>query len=354
MAIAAVVFHHLNTYTLTTIMAGATTAPWEAALSRFFFAGHYGVQLFFVLSGFLLAVPFAKWRLGLGERPSLKSYYLRRLTRLEPPYVVAMLMFYLGTLLAVHTAGPSLLPNLLATLVYQHNLIFGGMSKIVSVAWSLEIEVQFYLLAPALAVVYSLRPVWVRRGVILAVMIGAPLLRAYLPWYWRRHYNCLPWHIEFFAAGFLLADVWLVSWQEKPWRRWQWDVVSVAGWTAALGLMLTDRFPVLMAPAVLVAYFGAFRGTVSSWIFRQPLLIIPGGMCYSIYLLHTGVINGTGVIAERLLVGSSFSSRFLSQAVMAVPAILVACGIYFVFLERPCMNPNWPRAVVGRLRGLIK
>jgi peptidoglycan/LPS O-acetylase OafA/YrhL len=52
---------------------------------NFSIAGGHGVGLFFVISGFILSLPFAKWRLNKGKKISLKNYYLRRVTRLEPP-----------------------------------------------------------------------------------------------------------------------------------------------------------------------------------------------------------------------------------------------------------------------------
>jgi peptidoglycan/LPS O-acetylase OafA/YrhL len=66
----------------------------EALNVRFFLNGAFGVQLFYVISGFVLALPFAKaWR-EKKPRPKLKAYYLRRLTRLEPPYVINLLVFF--------------------------------------------------------------------------------------------------------------------------------------------------------------------------------------------------------------------------------------------------------------------
>jgi peptidoglycan/LPS O-acetylase OafA/YrhL len=161
-AISAVVLYHLSQHTLTRHMAGASVQPEESWLPKLLDLGRYGVRLFFVLSGFLLALPFAKWRLGLGDKPSLRAYYLRRLTRLEPPYMVAMLLLFVGPPLVANwiSNGWSLWPNLLASLVYQHNLIFGEMSPINPVTWSLEIEVQFYMLAPALAVRRSSLSCW--------------------------------------------------------------------------------------------------------------------------------------------------------------------------------------------------
>jgi peptidoglycan/LPS O-acetylase OafA/YrhL len=50
--------------------------------------GKFGVWIFFSLSGFILALPFAEWRICDGKPITLKRYYLRRLTRIEPPYLV--------------------------------------------------------------------------------------------------------------------------------------------------------------------------------------------------------------------------------------------------------------------------
>jgi peptidoglycan/LPS O-acetylase OafA/YrhL len=349
-AIMGVMACHLSAYTLQHHMHGASLRPFEYWASRLFGAGAYGVQLFFVLSGFLLAMPFAKWRLGLGSKPALRTYYLRRLTRLEPPYVLAMIILFIGGFLALGTAtGRSHWPNLLASLIYQHNLIFGTASLVTGVAWSLEIEVQFYILAPVLAVIYSVSNVVARRAILLFTMIAAPILRSFLPAYLATRFNSLPWHIEFFATGFLLADLYLVTWKEAPRPTLAWDLASILGWPVLLAFMINDH-PSLSAPSILLAYVGAFRGRISSWLVSRPLITVVGGMCYSIYLLHFSVISVTGRLAGRFLLGTTFTSRLGMNALVALPAIIAVTGLYFVMIERPCMDPAWPTKVAARIR----
>src|SRR2546430_10891084 len=52
--------------------------------------GQFGVELFFVISGFVLALPFVAHHVQSGPKPSLRRYYARRLTRLEPPYLIVI------------------------------------------------------------------------------------------------------------------------------------------------------------------------------------------------------------------------------------------------------------------------
>jgi peptidoglycan/LPS O-acetylase OafA/YrhL len=356
-AIASVVFYHLSGYTLGKHMTGATIQAGESWLPKVFGIGHYGVQLFFVLSGFLLAMPFAKWRFGLATKPSLRSYYCRRVTRLEPPYIVALvLVFFVGVLAHRLTAAvmswPDLSnwPNLLASLVYQHNLIYGRGSLITIVIWSLEIEVQFYMLAPALAAVFSIRHVVVRRVILLTAMIAIPFIRSFVPAEWKDTVNSLPWYLEWFATGFLLTDLYLVDWKQNPDRSLVWDGASLCAWPVLTVLLLSNRLLIALAPLVLLAYVGAFRGKISNWVFRRPVITVMGGMCYSMYLLHYSVISGVGMLTKRLLIGSTFATRFALDALMIMPAILVTTVVFFVALERPCMDPTWPAKVGQQVR----
>jgi peptidoglycan/LPS O-acetylase OafA/YrhL len=356
-AITAVILFHLRTFTPSQGIAAHTLG---SAASTLLDLGRYGVQLFFILSGFLLAMPFANWRLGLGKRPSLRAYYLRRLTRLEPPFMIAMLgLFLLGIVVHI-VSGPGAAskwpgipqwPHFIATIFYQHNLVYGRTSPITPVEWSLEVEVQFYLLAPLLTLPFSIRNAITRRMVFAGVIVGSPLLRGLVsPHFWQR-FDSLPVHLEFFAAGFFLADLFLVNWKQAPSRSFQWDVASLVGWPVLVTLMLFPKYSVFIAPVALFCYVGAFRGRISSWALSRPEVTVLGGMCYTLYLLHYTIIMASNTLLRKLALTWGFLARFALDALIVLPIILIVSVVFFYICERPFMNPAWPSRIMQRLRG---
>ena len=105
--------------------------------------GDLGVPLFFVLSGFILGLPFAKHHIKGEKKVNLKSYFYRRLTRLEPPYIIMMSMMCIAIVFSNKMQITEAIHSFLASLIYSHNIIFSESSFINVVAWSLEIEIQF-------------------------------------------------------------------------------------------------------------------------------------------------------------------------------------------------------------------
>ena len=167
--------------------------------------GGFGVSLFFVISGLIISLPFAKAYLGGGARPTLADYYLRRLTRLEPPYFVNLVIMF--GLLSVLKADAVVdrLPHLLASAFYQHNLVYGAVSSVNFVAWSLEVEFQFYALAPLLVRVFGVRSQPRRRGIIAAAILLASALALAAESSPGMRLSIIG-HGGYFLAGFLLAE----------------------------------------------------------------------------------------------------------------------------------------------------
>jgi peptidoglycan/LPS O-acetylase OafA/YrhL len=349
-AIALVVFFHIHDYITTKyrIPTGAT-AP-EGWLDHFAAQGHYGVHLFFIISGFVLALPFAAHHLGGRPPVKLRAYFIRRLTRLEPPYIIAMLVLTVA-LAFTHAPRPPLLPHLLASLGYVHNIVYGAASTINVIAWSLEIEVQFYIFAPALAIVFAVRGRWMRRAIIVAAIAAVLALQLWLaPASWVP--LSVVGFLQFFLAGFFLADLYVADWKGKPERTPWWDLVSLAGWPllALLWMRSATPNPVLFITLAFALFCAAFRGSISSRVLGTPAIATIGGMCYSIYLLHFPLISAIGRHTLQAGAGDRPWMHLLIQTAIIAPPVLLICGVYFALVERPCMERDWPQRLVARLR----
>jgi len=240
-----------------------------------------------------------------------------------------------------------LLPHLGASLIYSHNLIYAQMSTISFVTWSLEIEVQFYILAPLLGNLYRIENTAFRRGLIAVFMVAMGLVSLHLNGY--LHATLLG-YAQYFLAGFLLADI-LEYPRHTSRQHLAWDVVSVVGWLAVF-LLPRDGYGVLgWLPLVIVpVYLAAFYGKVSNWFFRRPFVALTGGMCYSIYLLHMLVISTTFRVVKNLRLATDGETMLL-QIVLMFPFVFLVGAVYFVLIERPCMDPQWPQKMWHRLRG---
>jgi peptidoglycan/LPS O-acetylase OafA/YrhL len=366
-AIGTVVLFHLAV-NLAIKAPAAYTPPDGNVLAAIARQGFHGVELFFIISGFILAVPFASHHLKGAPGVSLRSYFFRRVTRLEPPYIACMTLFFLAWVWLKGRNVDDLLPHLGASLLYLHNLVYGAESPINNVAWSLEIEIQFYLLVPLLASVFAIQPRWLRRAVVGGVAaICAVLAWAFVTPEVPRAYWSILRFLHFFLLGFLLADVFLVDWRGRPARGLAWDVVSLVGWPALFLLWAKvdgTTFPPTATPrglgsfvaalafpaSALALYLAAFRGRITSALLTNVWITTLGGMCYTIYLLHNPVLGAILGLTGRFSPSSSYTVNLLAQAAIAVPLMLVPCAVYFLAIEKPCMRKDWPRRLLERAR----
>src|SRR5438105_10591955 len=249
-AIASVLFFHLGGYIGLRAAerfgsAPKLTTPADRALHAVHEVGDFGVQLFFGISGFLLALPFAEADLSGRPRPALRRYFLRRLTRLEPPYIINLAVWYAAQVFVKGGSAVGLIPHFLASVFYIHNIVYAEPSRINQVAWTLEIEVQFYILAPVLTLLFRIDRAMVRRGILLTSLVIVPAVQfGLLPGGSEIIRRSLLWQFQYFLVGFLLADVYLVDWQKNPATDGRWDMLGLAAWAGILGTLLGASEPV--------------------------------------------------------------------------------------------------------------
>jgi peptidoglycan/LPS O-acetylase OafA/YrhL len=305
-------------------LVGGLGADWQW-LSRY---GWMGVDLFFVLSGFLIGCQ-VLGPMACGGHWSFRDFYLRRAFRILPAYwtVLTMYVFWPAFREApgMESAWKFLVFGLNLGIDYNAHAAF-------SHAWSLCVEEHFYLLFPLLAWWLLRRPAtWKFAAVCACVMVAGIGLRTTV---WRHDMTVDPgmsrsWFLEdiyyptWNRLDGLLVGVALAAW--KVFRPQAWErarrhanLFLLAGMaTMALALwMFRDRvgllansigWPVLSMALGLLVFAGAGRDSV---IGRRSL---PGAqwlatISYSLYLVHKAtyhlvqarwgtVLSGKGIIA---------------------------------------------------------
>lgn len=306
-------------------------------------AGDRGVWLFFVLSGFVLARPFYHQHVLGGRRVGLARYYLRRITRLEPPFLLCLAIYFVAWTRTSAMPLGLLVRHTAASAFYLHNLLLHGPPIPAFVTWSLEIEVQFYLVAPLLGQLFRIRPQGLRRSLLVALMLAGCLWSGFAPH--ARNFV----FAGFFASGYLLAEIFddpALPFRRNAQPEFRWDVLGLLCWLPIFLLPYSTALRGLLPLLIVPAYLLVFRGRVSRWLFSHPLLTSVGGMCYSLYLLHPLVMAVAFRAVRHVSLGRD-AATWSAQVLLLLAAILPAGLCYFVLIERPCMRKDWPRDLVA-------
>lgn len=349
LAISVVVFHHLMSIYLPAVGRVEriwTSTDWFAAgnqswLVPLAYCGHFGVNLFFVISGFILALPFAKRAFNGLPAPNLKGYYLRRVTRIEPPYVICLLVLFFVMWLDKKDFVP-LIPNLIASVFYVHGFAFGRESLINGVAWSLEVEIQFYIFVPFLVRLFRISDARKRRlwllGLILA--FGVFSQEFIYPFGSARLRLTLFNFLHYFLAGFLLADFYLSKPDLLRQKSYRWDFVALACAAFIVFTLLWFGHTYFLLPLVVAGmYAGCCLGKIANRLITWRWIVITGGMCYTIYLYHVPIIARLFWELKSLSVATlSATTDFLRFCAVFVPIVFALCAMLFVLAEKPFMR----------------
>ncbi len=337
-----------------------------------FSTGNLGVELFFVISGLIIAYPFISAHFREQRQPSVRNFYLRRVTRLEPPYFLVMIGCYLFLRLTgyipedTHTFAAksrSLGTSLAASLVYMHGILLGGYPKLNPPAWSLEIEIQFYILAPiVILAVLRLRH-------LAAIMLGILMLIAgsiFASHLLENQFG--PWHVvlltkffHLFLAGILVNLLIFGDLVPQRISRAVWDTEFIV---AVAILYMMDKYYYVMdtynysmiaaaaqVPCFVALFLAAFKGAFFRRFLSLPWVFTVGGMCYTIYLIHLPILQVITGIVMRTSYFVSFIPSLLISAVVSLPILFAVSVAFFLLIEKPCMNPKWPVQVGNWIAG---
>jgi peptidoglycan/LPS O-acetylase OafA/YrhL len=172
MSIILVVVFHLNQNEH--IFSGLQQYGWLAPVISFITDGHFGVNVFFVISGFLITSLMLKEEKRT-TKISLKNFYIRRTLRIFPAYYFMLFVYFLLQLAGfIHITGASWLTAITYTKYFNWNLDW-----LTSHAWSLSIEEHFYLIWPLIFMCGNA----FRKKFAFFLLILVPLIRVYVNFY---------------------------------------------------------------------------------------------------------------------------------------------------------------------------
>ena len=303
------------------------------ALYRASLWGWTGVNLFFVLSGFLITSILVESR----DKPHyFRNFYGRRALRIWPVYVLVLVVCYLN---APWFIGPTV-PEAIRTapwwayILFLQNLFHLALPPAIGPTWSLAIEEQYYFLwAP---MVRMLARPWLVAMFLCGALIAAPLFRlSHFAWITPTHTLT---HIDGIAMGSLLAvGLHTLALSRRAWLGLGLAGVilafpaaaTIAGGTAFLDTALTTGF----AGAVLasIASTGA-RNPLNATLRRGPLAFY-GRVSYGMYMIHIMVFIYFGWF-DRRMDAHGIAGNLAVVAFRLATSTAVATALWYGFESR--------------------
>jgi len=317
--------------------------------------GWYGVQLFFIISGFIICLPFALHQLRDGKSISLPRFFIRRFKRIEIPYFIALTLS-LVLLLFVHGRSFSeLLPHYLAGITYTHNIFYypgGGLNPLLPPAWTLELEIQFYLLAPFLSAIYAIKNKLTRYTIFIGAIIGLniliPALHQQFPSNVVFSKNFILHNLPYFFMGMLIVDLFVTkksygkSAEEVPSSQTSWilwDSIGVTCAVVTLALLSFGAYADLLPFTLGLFVLGTLNGRLLKKWLSFRFLTIFGGMSYSIYLFHEHILSTSyyWFFPSFLDKTAQHGLNYVGILTMSI-WILIASIPFYLLIEKPFMN----------------
>ena len=274
LAVLGVLFYHCNPRLVGTWIHYASLWGWA------------GVNLFFVLSGFLITSILLQ---SLGKPRYFRNFYGRRALRILPVYVLVLIVVYLN---APWFIGPTISEAIKtapwwAYIFFVQNLFHLALPPAIGPTWSLAIEQQYYLLwAP---MVRFLRRPWMLAAVLLGALVGSPLIR-YMNLHWMNPTHTLI-HLDGIAWGSLLA----LGLFTLPLSRRTWIWLGLGGLVLGIAAAATIAGgTAFLDSALAVGFAGAMLASIASTGARNPVsaalrhgpLAFYGRISYGLYMTH--------------------------------------------------------------------
>ena len=320
-----------------------------------------GANIFFVLSGFLLAIPFSQQVEGQRGSIAVRAYLLRRIRRVIPAYWLQIVIL---CVVAYFTASLPSWRVIAAQFLFLQNFWPGFSEALNAVYWTLPVEFGYYLLLPVFAAIVgvfasSKRIAWLTASVLLiiAAIVYRTLMYAVvadepqqIKFFMLMQ---LPGLIDHFAIGMLLA--WVHVRHGRSIKPWMSNLMVATGLLGIVFMMLMVELNfrtywegnamLLYGYSITAIFIGvvvlgtATGGRLSRILFANSSMLFVGIISYSLYLWHYPILIWTQKLLDYFSIGGD---RLWWLIAIGVPLSLLAAMISYALVERPFLAHRRP------------
>lgn len=358
LAILLVVIHHV---------AITTDFSLHGIPHRLTFAGTWGVDCFFVLTGYLLSGPFLRAIINDDPFPSFKLFWSRRGFRIYPLYLLCLVISIAD--LAIEGHAPSF-ADVFVHLAFLHSFFINYQPSINPPLWTMALDAQFYVILPIVAFVlkrllsnhnrlFKIRFLWVTIGICISGSLlerifvainrlqGATIPLALISFESR---NLISMASDF-ALGIALAFVLILGSTSSINPRSSFFMLTFIGLLAVVSVKFEtidmNRVHEAWAIVALRDFIGGCIATGLLWLLlktKSKLVdkVVSSGvvrflapLAYAIYLFHFPILQHASRAFSSSL-GSPITTLLIGAAVCA-PVISLAALVH-VLVERPFLN----------------
>lgn len=314
--------------------------------------GWLGVDIFFVLSGFLIGSELLR-PVHAGHAPDLRVFYLKRAFRILPVFWLMVAAYTVFPVLREHGAMSPLWRYLTFTLNFGLDAkSFGTFTH----AWSLCVEEHFYLILPALVLLLrTFRAPWPAIALAAFVLVGGMLLRHMLWQGWKADAgDNVAFFTRFYYPSYTRLDGLLIGvcmaalrlFYPAAWARFARPIftlplaissLGIAGYMNQVdGVILTETGSVIFYPLFSLGVAALLATGLAIEPHLQPARWTGLGyiatISYSLYLSHKIVFH-----VDDLLLPKPWMTGWSQIAIYYITSIAVASALYFA-VERTFMQ----------------
>ncbi|MEG0858382.1 MAG: acyltransferase family protein [Pseudomonas sp.] len=316
--------------------------------------GFVGVDVFFVISGFLIAqIVLRKKELG---NFSFVEFYIGRMRRIVPAYLVMLVVVsVVMAIFLIPRDFDTFKESLISAIYFNSNNYFAVLNDYFAPAgyelpllhtWSLAVEMQFYLFLPLVIMVFPIRLlVPVLLLVVVFLVVGSE--------YFLRldHRQAVYFSLSARVPEFLIGTLVAILSKDLKFSKKLSTVLAVIGVTLVgisfLGIAEGQRFPGLLAlPACVgIALLLITPNSVPSRVLSCAPLVFVGALSYSLYLWHWPILAAIRYFSGTYEVGGTATLVFFTLT-------FGSAYLSYRFVEAPFRGRYSTKAAIARLVGL--